>query len=326
VFLVPAYAVVVAAPSGPDQGCPSPHQVTDALMARIPAVVVSGSEASNPGVLKLAVSGGSGSDPLRIEMTDQGGEARLYRNLTVSERGRGDCTALAETVALIVDRFLHDLGYEAPATLPPPLPGPDANLSRGPPPAASGASRFDLFAGGSWRGATGEDSDFELGFGLGFERGLLGRRFAVTFTGGTTKSQTNVAGDNYTATLRRMPFRLGFWMPILVGPGQLEPGVRGGIDWLSITQASPATAPGQPPAAPGQAQSQIAPYGEAALCYRVAVLRRLFARIGGAVGLGKGYDFHQPVPAGVDPFSGPIVFSAPWVYLKAGLELGFSFQ
>ena len=51
-------------------------------MARIPAVVVSGSEASNPGVLKLAVSGGSGSDPLRIEMTDQGGEARLYRNLT----------------------------------------------------------------------------------------------------------------------------------------------------------------------------------------------------------------------------------------------------
>ena len=100
-------------------------------MARIPAVVVSGSEASNPGVLKLAVSGGSGSDPLRIEMTDQGGEARLYRNLTVSERGRGDCTALAETVALIVDRFLHDLGYEAPTTLPAPLTGGRTPTFRG---------------------------------------------------------------------------------------------------------------------------------------------------------------------------------------------------
>ncbi len=295
-------------------------------MARIPAVVVSGSEASNPGVLKLAVSGGSGSDPLRIEMTDPGGEARLYRNLTVSERGRGDCAALAETVALIVDRFLHDLGYEAPATLPPPLAGADANLSRGPPPAASGATRFDLFAGGAWRGATSDASDFELGFGLGFERGVLGRRFAVTFTGGTTRSHTNVAGNNYTATLRRMPFRLGFWIPILAGPGQLEPGVRAGIDWLSITQASPASAPGQPPAPPGQAQSQMAPYGEAALCYRVAVLRRLFARIGGAVGLGKGYDFPPPDSAGAQPFSGREVFSEPPVYVKVGLELGFSFQ
>ena len=104
-------------------------------MARIPAVVVSGSEASNPGVLRLAVSGGSGPDPLRIEMTDQGGEARLYRNLVVAEHNRGDCAALAETVALIVDRFLHDLGYEAPPTLPAPLPGsrrqPDARPAAG---------------------------------------------------------------------------------------------------------------------------------------------------------------------------------------------------
>jgi hypothetical protein len=316
VFLVPAYAVVVAAPSGPDQGCPSPHQVTDALMARIPAVVVSGSEASNPGVLKLSVSGGSGSDPLRIEMTDPGGEARLYRNLTVAERGHSDCGALAETVALIVDRFLHDLGYEAPATLPPPLAGPDTNLSRGPPPAVSGASRFDLFAGGSWRGANSDASAFELGFGLGFERGLLGRRFGVTFTGGTTKSQTQPAGNGYMATLRRMPFRLGFWMPIFAGPGQLEPGVRVGIDWLSITQTSP-----------GRSQTQYGKYVEGALCYRVAVLRRLFARIGGAIGAGKGYIWYPPPEAGsASPFSGPEVFTEPPVYVKLGLELGFSFQ
>ena len=313
-FLVPAYAVVVAAPSGPDQGCPSPHQITDALMARIPAVVVSGSEASNPGVLKLAVSGGSGSDPLRIEMTDQGGEARLYRNLTVAERGRSDCAALAETVALIVDRFLHDLGYEAPTTLPPPLPGPDANLSRGPPAVPPGATRFDLFAGGSWRPGSSDDSDFELGFGLGFERGVAGRRFAATFTGGTSGTGNAKAIDGSAAMLHRMPFRLGLWLPIAAGPGQLEPGVRAGVDWVSVRL--------EPPATGGLVKTGtfVSYRVELALCYRVNMSRRFFARIGGAVGTGTGYDWKNKD-------GGPShLFTEPTSYIKSGLELGFSFQ
>jgi hypothetical protein len=310
VFLVPAYAVVVAAPSGPDQGCPSPHQITDALMARIPAVVVSGSEASNPGVLKLAVSGGSGADPLRIEMTDQGGEARLYRNLVVAEHSRGDCTALAETVALIVDRFLHDLGYEAPPTIPAPLPGPDANLSRGPPPAASGPGRFDLFAGGAWRGASTDESDFELGFGLGFERGLAGRRFAATLTVGMSATRSATAADGSIATLQRMPFRLGFWIPIAAGPGQLEPGVRAGMDLLFARMQPPRT---------GETTYWSA-RGELALCYRVNVLRRFFARVGAALGAGTGYDVNTHSGGGSH------LFTEPKTYIKSGLELGFSFQ
>jgi len=311
VFLVPAYAVVVAAPSGPDQGCPSPHQIADALMARIPAVVVSGSEASNPGVLKLSVSGGTGSTPLRIEMVDQGGEARLYRNLTVSERGRNDCVALAETVALIVDRFVHDLGYEAPPTIPAPLPPPDENLARPPPPVVSAASRFDLFAGGSWRGASSEESDFEVGFGLGFERGLAGRRFALTFTGAMSATRS-APDDGYVATLRRMPFRLGFWIPILAGPGQVEPGVRVGVDWLFTTVGS-STVTGT-----NKTGSQTPVRGELALGYRLTVLRRVFVRIGGAVGMGTGYDWRSG--------SNNRLFAESRYYVKTGLELGFSFQ
>ena len=106
-----------------------------------------------------------------------------------------------------------------------------------------------------------------------------------------------------------MPFRLGFWTPIFAGPGQLEPGVRVGIDWLSITQTSP-----------GKSQTQNSKYVEAALCYRIAVLRRLFARIGGAVGAGKGYIWSQPDQPGAP------LFTEPTSYIKAGLELGFSFQ
>ena len=309
-FLVPAYAVVVAAPSGPEQGCPSPHQITDALMARIPAVVVSASEASNPGVLKLSVTGGAGSDPLRIEMTDQGGEARLYRNLAVAEHNRGDCAALAETVALIVDRFLHDLGYEAPTTLPPPIPGPDANLSRGPPPAASGGGRFDLFAGGSWRGASTDESDFELGFGLGFERGIVGRRFAATLTVGTSATRSATATDGSIATLQRMPFRLGFWVPINAGPGQLEPGVRAGFDLLFLKMDAPYTGD----------TTYLSARAELALGYRVNMLRRFFARVGGAVGAGRGYDVKNRNGGQSQ------LFTEPSTYIKSGLELGFSFQ
>ncbi len=306
-FLVPAYAVVVAAPSGPDQGCPSPHQIADALNARIPALVVSGSEATNPGTLKLTVSGGTGATPLRIEMVDQGGEARLFRNLTVAEPRRNDCVALAETVALIVDRFVHDLGYEAPPTLPNPLPPPDDNLARGPPPPPTGASRLDVFAGGSWRGASSDESDFEAGFGLGFERGLGGRRFAVTFTGGVSAAHRVPANETFTASLRRMPFRLGFWIPILAGPGQVEPGVRIGADLLSVT-----TSPS------GPSSTQTAPRAELALGYRVTVLRRVFARIGAAVGAGNGYYWTGN--------SDKTVLTESRYYFRSGLELGFSFQ
>jgi hypothetical protein len=310
VLLVPAYAVVVAAPSGPDQGCPTPRQITDALMARIPAVVVSGSEASTPGVLRLSVSGGTGASPLRIEMTDQGGEARLYRNLTVAERGNSDCPALAETVALIVDRYLHDLGYEAPPTLPAPLrPSPADNLTRGPPSLPAGASRFDVFAGGSWRGAAAEESDFEVGIGLGFERGLWGRRLSATITGGV--SSTRTAGTPVTngtsfATVQRMPFRVGLFVPLPWGPGQLEPGVRLGVDRLVATLGD------------GQTDTQIGPRAELALCYRVTMLRRLFVRGGISGGVGVGDRWTRK--------DGTTEIVEPQVYFKSGLELGFSFQ
>ncbi len=310
VLLVPAYAVVVAAPSGADQGCPTPRQITDALMARIPAVVVSGSEASTPGVLRLSVSGGTGANPLRVEMTDQGGEVRLYRNLTVAERGHSDCSALGETVALIVERYLYDLGYEAPLTLPAPLrPAPTDNLTRGPPPPPLGATRFDVFAGGSWRGAAAEESDLEVGIGLGFERGLWSRRLAATISGGVSssrKSDTAATNGSSFATLRRMPFRIGLFVPLAAGPGQLEPGVRVGVDWLVATVQN------------GQTDTQIRPRAELALCYRVAMLRRLFVRggVSGGVGTGDTWTRRDQTTELVEP----------QVYFKAGLELGFSFQ
>ena len=314
-LLVPAYAVVVAAPSGPDQGCPSPRQLTEALMAHIPAVVVSADEASTPGVLKLTVTGG-GPVPLRVELTDQGGEARLYRSLTVAERSRAlDCPALADTVALIVERFLRDLGYEAPPSPPPPAKDPPReNLTRGPPPPTFGPSRVDIFAGGAWRGAsTTETNDFEAGLGLGFERALFGRRVAVTFTGGISTSccSASIPDQNISATLYRIPVRLGLFVPFLVGPGWLEPGLRIAVDWLFVSKSWNNGRESFIWASPG---------GEAVVAFRVPLLKRLFARLAVSGGTALPYDVRTP------DMDGRRVFGQPRFYVKSGLELGFSFQ
>jgi hypothetical protein len=291
-------------------------------MARIPAVVVSADEAATPGVLRLNVSGGSAQTPLRIELTDQGGEARLYRNLTLAERARGgDCQALADTVALIVERFLHDLGYEAPPSPPPPLQEmPRDNLARGPPPALAAANRFDVFAGGAWRGASTADSDFEVGLGLGFERGLGNRRVAATFTGGLSSArvaqyQDNNNGEgsirNINATLRRVPVRFGLFLPLILGPGWLEPGLRLAIDWLFISRNWEGGNDNRMFPSPG---------AELVLAFRIGLVNRLFARIGVSGGTGIPYDVRLPAP------STQHLFSQPRFYARSGLELGFSFQ
>jgi len=326
VLLVPAYAVVVAAPAGPDQGCPSPRQTTDALMAHIPAVVVSGDEASTPGVLRLNVSGGAPLGPLRVELTDQGGEARLYRNLSIAERGRGnDCVALADTVALIVERFLHDLGYEVPPSPPPAAKEmPRANLSRGPPAPPIGPNRVDLVAGGSWRGASPmEDSDFEVGVGLGFERGLAGHRIAASFSGGVSSARSSdpfVMDPTAHANMRRVSARIGLAIPMVAGPGWFEPGVRLGADWLLISNvwSNPVF---------NHDDMLISEVAELLLAYRVNLTPRHFARLGVSGGVAHPYNVYPPKSDDPSAQDGPRqrLFGQPRFYVKSGLELGFSF-
>jgi hypothetical protein len=189
-------------------------------------------------------------------------------------------------------------------------PAPADNLTRGPPPPPPGASRFDVFAGGSWRGAAAEESDFEVGIGLGFERGLGGHRLAATISGGVSsgrKADTPASNGSSFATLRRMPFRIGLFVPLPAGPGQLEPGVRVGVDRLMATLPD------------GRTDQQVGLRAELALCYRVTMLRRLFVRGGITGGVGQGDTWTR-----IDQKTAELV--EPRVYFKAGLELGFSFQ
>ena len=120
--------------------------------------------------------------------------------------------------------------------------------------------------------------------------------------------------DGSIATLHRMPFRVGFWVPIIAGPGQWEPGVRAGFDWLFLRQEPPSTG-GVP-----QSGTLMSYRVELALGYRVNMLRRFFARIGAAIGTGTGY------AVGIKNRPQGEYFTEPETYIKSGLELGFSFQ
>jgi hypothetical protein len=319
VFLVPAYAVVVAAPAGSEQGCPSPRQVTDALTARIPDVVLPAYQASTPGVLRLVVTGGAPQAAVRVELIDAGGEVRLQRTLAPSERGRaGDCPALAETVALIVDRFLHGLGYEVPPSLPeeaaPRVPEPEVAAARAPPPAAAparaAAQRFDLLAGGAWRAAGVDDGDFEAMVGLGLERNVGGRRFGATLLGGM--ASTRVAQNRDASfELRRYPLHLSIYGALPAGPGWLEPGVGLAIEWL-FTQVTWLTRD-------AETVMRASPSVEASFGYRLVLAGSLFLRGGASLDMAIPYQFSERGMSGA-------LFTTPRLSVRTGLQLGISFQ
>src|SRR4051794_41870669 len=111
-----------------DAQCPSGKQVNEAIAARLPGVLVPSSPAPPAGVLELRLAGNPGTGH-RLALSDGRGQVLLSRTLPPSTATRDrDCEALAETVALIVDRYLQELAYQSP----PPAAG--AGGARPPPP------------------------------------------------------------------------------------------------------------------------------------------------------------------------------------------------
>src|SRR5262252_6146623 len=119
---------------GPDDGCPSPHQLADALSAHMPGMVWPLGRATGPTTLRLSVTTDAGG-ALRLDLSDPDGGPLLHRSLPPNERTHAnDCPALAETAALIVERYWHEVGFDVPqeSQNQPPKPSPPAPK---PPPA-----------------------------------------------------------------------------------------------------------------------------------------------------------------------------------------------
>ena len=74
---------------------------------------------------------------IRIDLADPEGAPLLHRVLAAT-RGAGECAALADTIALIIERYWREVGYDAPPLAPPtPPPPPPPRRRRHQPPAAA---------------------------------------------------------------------------------------------------------------------------------------------------------------------------------------------
>lgn len=121
---VATWAVWVSAPTD----CPDPGQVVAALSDLVPeaAVTAGPAPATDPRPQRLRVDVAAVDDQLQLTVTDGRDAVVLARTLPA----RGTCAERADAIALVVERFVHDLGW-APGDVAVDAPGPPPS----PPPA-----------------------------------------------------------------------------------------------------------------------------------------------------------------------------------------------
>ena len=195
-------AWVTLAPTADDH-CPSSAQVQAALEAHAPKLMATSPGGPSGGPLTLWLATSPGTDELSLSLVDRAGVIRLYRTLPPPAQGgrARDCAALADTVALIVDRYFDEVELpEMPEKAAAPPPQPPQPPSPPPPPAPPTARKVP---------ASGSDTP---SFALS---GTVGRR---------------VPGG--TSNLSQYAFKL------TVGVALSKVGRQGGALWLDASAGS----------------------------------------------------------------------------------------
>jgi hypothetical protein len=340
-------AHVIAINVAPEQTCPAPRQVIDALAARLPGAVLPPGQPARPRMLRLAIA----TDPtggVRIDFADPEGVPLLHRVLAPT-RGPGECAALADTIALIIERYWREVGYDAPPLAPPPTPPPAPTpppppASPPPPPAPTvtveahrvappahddttpGPPHGDATPAPPWRwsaaaavaGRAGDAGarDASALIAVAVE-GRIGFRLSGGVSTGTTATL-----DTGQADFRRFPFRLGGYVPIRVGVGQLEPGLGVDLDLISFSVRGDAgmTNLRLPESCSGRLCR--APGADLALGWSYASSHHIFVRALARLGLAASYNFDTL--AGSPPMA-ERDWRTPSTYLEVGLESGLCF-
>jgi hypothetical protein len=309
-------AIGVLAPSGPDDGCPSPRQVADALGAHLPGVVLPLGQAPTPSTLRLGIATDAAGG-VRVDLVDASGETALHRALAPADRVRGtDCSALAETVALIVERYWHEVGYDVPPLERPPpraeRPTAAPVVERRPPPAPPPPPR----GARPWLWAIGISAAERAGGGTLASAGLavgLEHRVGLRLSAGITQVET-APFSLATAHFRRYPQRLGAYLPVRLGPGQLEPGIGLDVEELSIglTNVTTNTKLRSPFLCSGVVC--VSPGVDLALGWSAWSTHHVFVRALARAELALSYRFETN--------NGQVIWSTPSTYAEIALECG----
>jgi len=327
------FAVLVAPPVAPVDGCPSARQVTEALQARLASYLFWGDDAAaivKSDVLRAVLDVAPDGTVVRFSLVDARGDTQLRRVLPAPGRGTSltDCVALADTVAAIVERYLGEIEYaEADAGQTVEVPGPSrtpgavtaATASTRPVPGRAGLA----IVGVGWRMAAGGEgasnqNGLEAKLAAQMELNRSFPRVAVLLSLGLSESmEFDPSNPPLHLSLRRFPVRIGGLLEVPVGRGWLEPCLQAGTDVLALstTQRGLATS---------YAYTRFTPVAEAAVGYRVRVANRFSVRPTATLGLVlKSYDIQQPV--GNPPLYSSVLVT-PRAYASFGIDFAMVFR
>jgi hypothetical protein len=329
---------VIAVSVSPEQTCPAPRQITDALAARLPGVVLPQGQPLKPGMLRLTVATDSNGG-IRIDLADPEGAPLLHRVLAVT-RGPNECSALADTTALIIERYWREVGYDAPPLAPPPpppSPPPPAPppAPPPPPPRATAVETAVAVPAPSDEGANGAPLRWSAAAGIAGRAGNAGARDAsalvafalegrlgIRVSGGVSNSTAAALGSQQVA-FRRFPLRVGGYLPIRLGIGQLEPGLGLDLDLISFTirNDSGVPAPQTPSYCSGSLCRSVG--ADLALGWSYASMHHVYVRALARLGAGISYDF--VARSGNPPSNGDPIWRTPGTYLEVAVESGVWF-
>jgi hypothetical protein len=294
-------AALIMVRGGDDARCPTVRQVNEAIGARLPGVLVPPTPSFPGGALTLTLSR-SATGEHRFAVTDAGGQVLLSRTLPPPGPARHrDCEALAETVAIVVDRYLQE------------LPPQEALAASAPPPVVAIASprhaRGELFAGGIWKPSSDGPAtlaDYEARLGAGLALGASAR-FALELTAGI-QGTAERRWDGRSGRLWRFPTELRLLWRGPAGALRVEVGPFVGLEIMALAGKDAMSAAGV----------YVAPVVGGNVALRFSLGDRAFLRLVGALGrdlLRYSFQVMQAQEA----------FGTDVAYAKLGLEAGLAF-
>jgi hypothetical protein len=324
---------IIAVNVVPDQACPASRQVTEALSARLPGVVLPAGQAARPGMVRLAVT--VDATGIRIDLADPDGTPLLHRALPA--RAPGECAALADTIALIIERYWREVGYDAPplqapAAAPPPSPPPPAPPPPRPPePTVTPAVTIEKQVAPAVEGRPSAPVPISLALaaavaaragdaGARDASGMLAftveGRFGVRLSAGVSTSAASSLNVMGQAAFRRFPLRVGAYWPVRLGVGQLEPGLGLDLDLISVSIPNDGTQLRSPSSCSGGVCRSAG--ADLALGWSVVSTHHVYARALARAGLSASYDF-------VTGVNGDPIWRTPSTYLEVAVECGLRF-